>query len=396
MPADWKTIVVGPLGFLIVQFLRVLFSVIIGVLVSLLLVRWSMHAARAHSVLARPGHRMSHTVPTPRLGGLGMAGAVCLMLAVMHAWMNVHPSPWLTALFFGGGLAFAGGMLDDILDLAPPWKALFQVAAAGSVAVAGVWPAGLTLGPWAAQALGPSGAAMADTALGMLFAFCVVMFVMNAVNFMDGLDGQAAVFGVVLASGMFLPWYVARPFTPGPEIFVLAALTGGLLGLYWYNSPGRPADDKTFMGDCGSQFTGFVLALMMLRARQVNVDLLPMPTLGILLLPFAWDVVYTLIRRASRRENLFEAHRSHLYQRLLVAGWTHGQTLALNTFVCLVCLLLAMAYPTGMRDGGVYGGLLVCLGAVAVMALYTLVVLMVEKQAAADAPGNDGPGQTRA
>lgn len=395
MSPDWYTFVVSPLGYLVVQFLRVQFSVVIGVLVALLLVRWSMNAARAHSVLARPGHRMSHTVPTPRLGGLGIAGAVCLILAVMHAWVDVHPSPWLTALFFGGGLAFAGGMLDDILDLAPPWKALFQVAAAGSVAVAGVWPAGLTLGPWAVQALGAPGAAMADTALGMAFAFGLVMFVMNAVNFMDGMDGQAAVYGMVVATGMYLPWYAVRPFTPGPEIFVLAALVGGLFGLYWYNSPGRPAGDKTFMGDCGSQFTGFVLALMMLRALQVRVELLPAPTLGILLLPFAWDVVYTLIRRASRRENLFEAHRSHLYQRLLVAGWTHGQALALNLFVWLVCLLLAMAYPTAMRDAGSYGGALVCLGAVALMALYTLVVLMVEKQVAEDAPRAGGDAHTR-
>ena len=127
MPADWKTIVVGPLGFLIVQFLRVLFSVIIGVLVSLLLVRWSMHAARAHSVLARPGHRMSHTVPTPRLGGLGMA-----------VFIAVH----ILASFIGGETGgFLNGMYENwAFQIFIFFCALFHAINGLRITVLDLWP----------------------------------------------------------------------------------------------------------------------------------------------------------------------------------------------------------------------------------------------------------------
>ena len=362
---------------------RLVLAGVIAAISSLVAVRWSIDAARRKKVLALPGRRMSHTIPTPRLGGIGIAVGILMVLFFAPTWIPIRPSLWLAALLVGGGLAFGGGILDDILDLPPRFKALFQMGAAACVAVAGVWPREIALSPALIAQLGPLWGPALNSALGALFAFAFVMFVMNAVNFMDGMDGHAAQYGMFVAFAMLFLWMLQTLVYITAEHLVLAGLLGGLIGLNHYNHPGRKGPQKTFMGDCGSQFIGFVLAVLMLRARQAQIDdKLPLTVLFILLLPFAWDVAYTIIRRAALRENLFQAHRSHLYQRLLVCGWSHASSLHTSRLVWLGIFLLAISHHILVDNYGAAGSELALLGAVLIMVLYTLRVLLVERRCA--------------
>ena len=254
--------------FFVLSATRLVLAVVIAAISSLVAVRWSMDAARRNKVLALPGRRMSHTTPTPRLGGLGIAVGLLMVIVIAPAWITMRPSLWLAALFLGGGLAFGGGLLDDILDLPARFKALFQVGAAASVAVAGVWPPEISLPPDIIAQLGPVWGPAINTALGAIFAFAFVMFVMNAVNFMDGMDGHAGQYAMFVTFTMLFLWLLDTIVYITPEHLLLAGLLGGLIGLNHYNHPGRKGPQKTFMGDCGSQFIGFVLAIMFPIAQQ--------------------------------------------------------------------------------------------------------------------------------
>ncbi len=365
----------------LIEFVRVQLVMFLGFLLAVLLVRQTILAAHRHAIVARPTARGSHTVPTPRLGGLGVAAAVFVILASMQVWRPPDLSPWLAAFFVGGAFALVGGMLDDVLELDPRWKFMFQFAAAGTAALMGVGiHTDLLPAAWTAS-LGRDHAAVLNQMVSGGVTFVAVVFFMNAYNFMDGMDGQAAIYGSLVAIGLYLPWLAARPFFAPPEVFAMAAVAGALLGLFWYNHPGKPAGEKTFMGDSGSQFIGYALALTALHSAGARLDTFSVVSALILFSPFAWDVVYTLLRRIVRGENILEAHRSHLYQRLLVAGWNHTRVLFLNIALWISCFALALNYPRVARLRGGGEALLVVLATVLLLTLYTLFVLWVERRA---------------
>ena len=349
----------------------------LGVLGGALLVRVSKDLALRFGVVARPGRRMSHDIPTPRLGGVGIAGAFFLVLLAVQVLRPWPVAAWSAGLVVGSGYAFVGGLLDDVLDMPAQWKFLFQAAAAGAAVMSGTSVTHLVLP-------GPIEVVIPQPLAGVL-AFAFIVLMMNAYNFLDGMDGQAALFGLVALAGLGLPLVGLHVFDNAVEILAVAGLAGGLTAFFYYNWPGCPPKRKTFMGDCGSQFVGFVLAVLALRLNSTNPIETPLAAWLILFAPFLHDVLYTLLRRLARRENIFQAHRSHLYQRLLIAGWTHGQVLALNAVLYLGCFALAYAYRLpwqGHSDAAATRTSLLCVMILTgLLGGYTLLVLAVERAA---------------
>ncbi len=352
-------------------------AAIFGWGMSLLLTRASVVVARRFRILAYPNKRASHSVPTPRLGGLGIVGAFYAHMMLLDAQDYFSPAPWKTGLLVGGAWAFVGGLLDDLLQLEPRWKFLFQFAAAATVVSVGFY----VLPEPLASLIASAGKFWVELA-AMFFTIIFIVFFMNAFNFMDGMDGQAAIFGALAAVAFVLPAATfALPNTLG-EITAAGTLAGALFAFFqFFNRPGALPKRKTFMGDCGSQFIGFALAVLALRREQTTYDVFDFWSAAIALSPFIWDVCYTLVRRLLRGENIFEAHRTHLYQRLLVAGWTHGEVLALNFAVWGACFVLAQLHGRLLRDGASHWLALIILANVFVLLAYTLFVLFVERHA---------------
>ncbi len=346
----------------------------LGFVLSMLFVAVSIRAAYRHDVLARPSERGSHTTATPRLGGAAAALAFFGILFSFYRWFDYGAESWMASLVVGGGYALVGGILDDVLELPPRWKFLFQFAAAASVVIFGFIPRSylladnyyVTLPFWLAAAL----------------VFLWIVFFMNAFNFMDGMDGQASLFALIACMGICIPLAVYRLYSNPLDILVIATLAGCIGGLFVFNHPGVNQENKTFMGDGGSQFIGFAIAIFTLRLDHSGAVVFPTIAALIILSPFLWDVVYTLARRSFRGENVLQAHRSHLYQRLLIAGWSHGRTLAVNVLLWLSCAGLAQMYAWAGRVGALRQRYLI-LGLVgATLILYTMIVLAVEAAAA--------------
>ena len=247
-----------------------------------------------------PNDRSSHIVPTPRGGGMGFIIAFSIALLLSHLCIpQVIPSNStfiLLALFPLIGI----GILDDWCSVSSLVRYLVQL----SVSILIVSHYGAFPQPWLIH-LGTPGywIAIVLTVIG-------ITALVNFYNFMDGLDGLVAGVTAIQLS-FFAMWFNQ------PSLWLLVA---ALLGfLYWNWSPA-----KIFMGDAGSTMLGATVAITLLQGSSTTQSWSAL----VILLPLVGDAIYTLFCRAQRGENIFKAHRTHLYQRLYQSGWQHPQVAA--------------------------------------------------------------------
>ena len=276
---------------------------------------WLRQYALKRQIVDVPNARSSHRVATPRGGG----GAIAVAVTVALAWWSLIGGASGSASLMGsliGGLVVAGiGFLDDHRHVPPPIRLVGHLVAA-ALAVASL--GGTSFG-------------------GLLGAGLAVVFVawfINLTNFMDGIDGIAGVQTLtVCAAGAVL----ARMIAPGTGLWFEPAVLGAAsIGFLVWNWP--PA--RVFMGDVGSGYLGFMVAVLTLRAAEMA------PVLGwcwlILSGVFIVDATFTLARRAARRDRLFMAHRSHAYQHLAL-DWGHRRVTLLVAAIN-VCWLAPLAF----------------------------------------------------
>jgi UDP-GlcNAc:undecaprenyl-phosphate GlcNAc-1-phosphate transferase len=254
----------------------------------------------AFPILDHPNARSAHVRPTPRGGGVGVvlafiAGMLVLFLAARFA--RIADAQFLGVIL--AAVAIAGvALADDMRDLPARFRLLAQCAAA-LVAVA----SGLVVSRLAIPYLGVLDLGLA----GPLLTLVWIVGCTNAVNFMDGLDGLVG--GALLIVSAALAAIAAEQ----GGWFVYAAalfLAAGFAGFLPFNL--HPA--RIFMGDVGSQFAGFVLAVLAVAASRFDGQQLSFLIVPLLMFGLLFDAGFTLARRAAMRERLAEGHRTHLYQ----------------------------------------------------------------------------------
>jgi Fuc2NAc and GlcNAc transferase len=260
--------------------------------------------ALAHALLDIPNPRSSHSVPTPRGGGLAIAVVVLAGIAVLERLHLIIPRTAI-ALVGGGLLVAVVGWLDDRHEVRP-WLRIVAHAAAAAWTVA--WLGGM---PHLTINAGAVHLGLGGTLLAMLG----IVWLTNLYNFMDGIDGLAAAEAFVVASAGAL--LLAGRGSPLALIALLvAAAAAGFLVWNW-----PPA--RLFMGDVGSGFLGYTFGSLALASENARV--LPALLWLVLLGPFFVDATVTLLRRMARGERWYVAHRMHAYQRAVQAGWSHRQ-----------------------------------------------------------------------
>ncbi len=263
-----------------------------------------------------PNERSSHTRPTPRGGGLAIVAVTLVGGSLFLFYAHTEPTLPQWVFYSIGALLVAGvSWLDDLRSL--PHQARFVAHAVAALVVM------VGLGVWRQLVLPVIGVLHLDW-LGWPLTFLWIVGLTNAYNFMDGIDGIAAGQGIVAGVG----WGIIGLITGNPFLTSLGfLLAASCLGFLWHNWP--PA--RIFMGDVGSAFLGYSFAVLAVIASQSDPRL---AFIGILFVwPFVFDAVFTFFRRLRNHENVFEAHRSHLYQRLVIAGYSHGAVSTL--YICL-------------------------------------------------------------
>jgi Fuc2NAc and GlcNAc transferase len=289
--------------------------------------------ALARNVLDIPSDRSSHRVPTPRGGGLAIVVTFLAGILALAGAGEVE-RPVTVALVGAGAIVALVGFVDDHQHVAARWRLMAHFIAA---AWALWWLGGL---PPLTLFGGVVGLGWAGTALAAL----ALVWLLNLYNFMDGIDGIAGVEAVTVCIAAVV-LYALRP-SSGAEWALPGVLAAATLGFLIWNFP--PA--KIFMGDAGSGFLGLMLGVLALRAAAVSPEWLW--SWVILLGVFVVDATVTLFRRLQRREKVYQAHRSHAYQRTARLRGAHAPvTLAVAVINVCWLLPLALVVGTGRLDG---------------------------------------------
>ncbi|MDR8365327.1 glycosyltransferase family 4 protein [Pseudomonas sp. JL3] len=250
--------------------------------------------ALAKSLMDIPNERSSHSVPTPRGGGVAIVVAFLLALPVLTG-IDLLSTAALYGLFGSGLLVAIIGFADDHGHIAARWRLLGHFIAA---AWALFWLNGL-------PPIELFGITVDLGWFGNILALVYLVWMLNLYNFMDGIDGLASAEAISVCLGMCLVYWFSGNLELIWAPLILAAAVSGFL---WWNFP--PA--RIFMGDAGSGFLGIVLGAIALESTWLNSELLW--SWLILLGVFIVDSTLTLIRRLVRGDKIYQAHRSHAYQ----------------------------------------------------------------------------------
>jgi len=297
---------------------------------SLLLTGLFRRYAVQMSLLDIPNQRSSHAMPTPRGGGIAI-----IVTFLAGSWLSVQFAVLPVEVFRGVGLCssvVAGiGLWDDFRSV-PAWVRLAVHLAVSFVVV--FWIVTVPSVPFVTGIFSWGW-------LGGLLAAISLAWLLNLFNFMDGIDGIAAVETMSVAGGaMLLLWFSGATAAYVYWLGILVAATAGFLVWNW-----PPA--KIFMGDACSGFLGFCLGIF---AIMTSADTkMTLWIWFILLGVFITDATVTLSRRILRKERFLEAHRSHAYQILARRLHSHKKVtlgvLAVNVLWLLPWAFFSISWP---------------------------------------------------
>ena len=294
-------------------------------------------------LLDHPNERSSHELATPKCGGVGVVVSFVAGVYLSQLWGEqcVVKPVVLYSLIVPVLLVASVSLADDIQELSPKFRLIVQVVAALLFLV--------LIG--AANVSNERG--VFTYAIQGLFWLGGVLWMVgmaNAFNFMDGIDGLAAGQGLIV-SFFFSVIQIGR----GECYlgFVSLVLMVGCLGFLAFNFP--PA--KVFMGDVGSVSIGFILAAIAIISYQNHPTLETLMIMPLLMSNFIFDTIATFIHRLIKRECVFQAHRSHLYQKFASCGFSQRTVTMTNYGMAIVQGIVVL-----IMSERIFVALLVCLG----------------------------------
>ncbi len=279
-----------------------------------------LKAGARYVPMDQPNHRSMHVRSVPRAGGMGIVAGV--LVGMVAAWpLSIYWSGWLIVI--ASLLLAIIAFWDDRADVSPVQRLFIQVLAASC----------LLLVSYPVLGFSP------DSFIGwklmiVLSAVLCIVWSINLYNFMDGMDGLATTMAIIgFACLAWFGWQAGQVEYTSLALTIVAAC----LGFLPFNI--HPA--KMFMGDVGSTLLGFWVAGFSLWG--ILLELYPWWVPLLLFSPFWVDASATLVGRILRKENVLQAHKSHLYQRLVRLGLGQRRTLLLEIVLMLACALLAVS-----------------------------------------------------
>ncbi|CUS35146.1 Undecaprenyl-phosphate N-acetylglucosaminyl 1-phosphate transferase [Candidatus Nitrospira nitrosa] len=330
------------------------------------------------SILAHPNERTLHAMPTPQTGGLAVIGSVVIglilvasLLAITQPSKSVLPkgvasgSLWIILSML---LVFVVSFIDDCIGLPATLRLSVQVAAA-CIVIAGV---GLTVSAIPI----PGGPTIQLGLAAVPVSALLLVWMANLYNFMDGMDGFAG--GMTFWGFGFLAylgWQAQFPVM----LIISTFVAMGALGFLMHNFP--PA--RIFMGDAGSITVGFLAGTLMILGVRDRLFEIWVPIM--IFSPFIVDATVTLVKRVLHGKRVWEAHREHYYQRVVLSGWSHRRTVLAEYGVMILCGGLAVSYHHSTDNVrviilGVWAGMFV---------LLAMLVHMLELKMATSCPVQD-------
>lgn len=310
---------------------------------SALLTLASIRYGRRRQLIDQPGRRRSHTLPTPRGGGIGIVVAVlvCALVPALLGRSDSGTQLQLTLVAVALLIVAAIGWIDDHRGLGRRIRFIAQLFA--GVLVLASFP----VGSWWS---GNEGNAL-HIAIVLIAALTTVVWSINLHNFMDGINGLLALQAIFVLATIALLSYVPDPWSL-QGAHGLAIIVFAILGFLPFNFPRA----RVFMGDVGSGSLGLIVAVAVLW--QIAYTTLALGTGIILCSVFVTDATATLVSRFARGRRWYSPHREHLYQWLVRSRLSHANVVAIYMAWNVIVVLPVVCWINRADDvsSGQHGG----------------------------------------
>ena len=292
---------------------KIIEAMLISVAIAFVTAPLSIKIANVAGIIDKPKDaRRVHKKPIPRFGGMSIfLGSMTAM--TIPAGMNNK----IMIAMLGGLLMYFLGVLDDMYDLKPHIKFLGQIAIASTVYALGIRITFIS-NYFGAAVTDSHANVILSTGVAYIVTVLWIVGITNAVNLMDGLDGLAAGSVAIMSLSLaYIAYIHGTRLGSMPVCIALVAVAGGCIGFLPYNF--SPA--KTFMGDGGALYLGYMIAVLSiispLKRATVVGALVPMLALAVPI----FDTLFAMLRRTLKHQSIMHADKGHLHHHLMAAGF---------------------------------------------------------------------------
>lgn len=319
---------------------RILEAFIISIMIAFVTAPLSIRLAYRLGVIDNPKDaRRVHKKPIPRFGGMSIfLGSMTGMF--IAAGMNNN----IRIAMIGGLLMYGVGVTDDIFDLKPVTKFLGQFIIASAMYSAGIRITFIS-NYFGATVTDAHANVLLGTGVGYIITVLWIVGITNAVNLMDGLDGLAAGSVAIMSLSLAYVAYIhGARIGSMPVCIALVAVAGGCMGFLPYNF--SPA--KTFMGDGGALYLGYMIAVLSvispLKQATVVGAIIPMLTLAVPI----FDTMLAMLRRMLKHESIMHADKGHLHHHLMAAGFGQRRSVLIMYGIVGIMGIVAVLISRGI------------------------------------------------
>ena len=307
---------------------NILHILLVTFLTSLILVPFSKKVAKHIGAMDFPNERKIHKKVTPRLGGIAIYSS--FLLGYMLYGEN---SPQMLSVLIGSFILIIMGMIDDINPLSSKIQFLFHLIVASIVVFYGK----IYLTEVSFFGIDLAFSQVVSYIISILF----IVSLISAINLVDGLDGMSSGIGIIYFITITIVAYLLGRFT-GLEVTLALIMIGSLLGFLFYNFP--PA--STFMGQCGSNFLGFMVAVTSLIGFKTTTFISVIIPLAILSLPI-FDTALSILRRLLKGQGITEPDREHFHHQLLKMKFSPRTSLIIIYLINMSFAAVSIFYVLG-------------------------------------------------
>ena len=338
---------------------------LLGLVTAFVVTPFSMRIAKKYGAIDVPNDRRVNKKPMPRLGGIAVIAGFFVSTIYLLISMSIEGKLvlfeedmlWLKLVGFFVGIIILGitCFIDDTKGIHSLTKLIVQIVAALIVVACGIRIENFEI-PFL------NGQAELNIVLSYIITVCWIVGVTNAINLIDGLDGLSS--GISLISCISLLIIFTLNGSPLIAIVLITALGGAISGFLPYNF--NPA--KTFIGDTGSNFLGFSLAVIsILGVAKTYTALVLVAPIIVLALPL-FDTLFAIFRRIKNGKSLkavFKADKGHLHHRLMQKGYTQKQAVFILYGITATFGMFAVV----LLDSGVWKALSFAILVIAILAI---------------------------
>ena len=291
-----------------------------------------------------PNARKLHKNNIPRLGGVSfMPSMFIATITALLVWMNTSQgwkiciSPWSIFFVVGVIVIYATGVIDDVLGLCARSKLFMQIIAATLLPISNLYINNL---------YGFLGIYEIPPLVGAVLTVGVLVFIMNAINLIDGIDGLSASLTLIALSGLYFIFQREKIWV---YCILIAGLMGVLIPFLYHNIWGKQEkNQKIFMGDSGSLTLGYILGVLLIKFCMYNPHVMPyqkgatLLSVTLLLVP-TFDVFRVIIVRILHHKAIFRPDKNHIHHKLMRAGLTQHQALINIIALSLIFIIINLS-----------------------------------------------------